>query len=91
MSYPYSAAKLGPMVIKTTVVADGNVRSIFKSTSATAGAGDTEVLAVYAIGPFETARFKDSNGQINVARGITTAGGASHSSDAQYIAGILIP
>jgi len=91
MSYPYSAAKLGRVVIKTTVVGDGHARSIFKSTNSSAGAGDTEVFAIYAIGPFETARFKDSDGKINICRGITTAGGASHSSDAQYIAGILIP
>ena len=92
MAYPFWPNQgLGRFVVKTAAVSDGHARSIFKSTSATAGAGDTEVLAVYALGPFETARFKDSDGYINVCRGITTAGGASHSSDAQYIAGVLIP
>lgn len=87
MSYPYSAAKLGRVQIKTTMCADGNDRSKFLSTVA----ADTEVFGISVIGPFETARFKDSNGQINVCRGVNTAGNASHSTDAQYIAGILIP
>lgn len=85
-AYPYSAAELGRSRIKTTVVTDGHTRSIFRSTVV----GTTEVFAVYAVGPFETARYKDSDGYINVARAITTAGGVS-SSDPFYIAGLLIP
>lgn len=85
--YPYSAAKLGRMKITTTVVTDGDTRSKFRSTVA----ADTEVWAIYALGPFETARFKDSDGYINVCRGITAAGSASHSSDTFWIAGVLIP
>jgi len=83
------------MMIKTTVVSDGHARSKFKSTIST-GKGatdscDTEVWAIYAMGPFETERFKDSNGHINICRGITTVGGASHSSDEQHICAILLP
>jgi len=85
-AYPYSAAELGRSRVKTTVVTDGNVRSIFRSTVV----ATTEVFAVYALGPFETARYKDSDGYINVARAITTAGGVS-SSDPFYVAGLLIP
>jgi hypothetical protein len=86
-AYPYSASKLGRMQIKTTIAAKGAVRSKFRTTVA----ADTEVYAVFALGPFETARFKDSDGYINVARGKLTAGLASHSSDTHYIAAILIP
>lgn len=85
--YPGSAAKLGRMMIKTTKEVDGATRSKFLSTVA----ADTEVFAIYALGPFETARFADSDGYINVCRGITTVGAASHSSDAQWIAAIQIP
>ena len=91
MKYPYSGFKIGRMNIKTTVCADGNRKSAFKSTYSSAGAGDTEVFGIIALGPFETARFKDSDGYINVCRGKTPAGSASGSSDEFYIAGILIP
>ena len=85
--YPYSAAELGRMKIQTTVETDGALRSRFRSTVA----ADTEVFAVFALGPFETARFKDSEGHINVCRGVTPAGGVSQSSNEQYVAAILIP
>ena len=85
-TYPFTAQSLGRMKIQTTKEVDAATRSKFRSTVA----ADTEVFAVYALGPFETARFKDKDGYINVCRGITTTGEASHSSDAQYIAGILI-
>ena len=87
MSYPYTAAGIGRMKIQTTLVGDAQKQSKFRTTVA----ADTEVFAIFAIGPFETARFKDSNGQINVARGKLTAGAASHSSDTHYISAILIP
>jgi hypothetical protein len=86
-AYPYSASKLGRMQIKTTIAAKGALRSRFRTTVA----ADTEVYCVFALGPFETARFKDSDGYINVTRGKLTAGLASHSSDMHYIAAILIP
>ena len=85
--YPYSAAELGRMKVQTTVETDGALRSRFRSTVA----ADTEVFALFALGPFETARFKDSEGHINVCRGITTGGGVSQSSNEQYVAAILIP
>jgi len=87
MHYPYSASKLGRMRIKTTIAADAAKQSRFRSTVA----ADTEVYGIYAIGPFETARFKDSDGYINVCRGKTTGGAASGSSDTFYIAAIMIP
>ncbi len=87
MAYPYSAGNLGRMKIQDTACADGNDRSKFRSTVA----ADSEVFGISVLGPFETARFKDSDGHINVCRGITAAGGASHSTDTQYIAAILIP
>jgi hypothetical protein len=87
MYYPFSAAKLGRMKIKTTAASDAHLMSKFRSTVA----ADTEVFGIICYGPFETARFKDSDGYINVCRGKVTAGGASHSSDTFYIAGILIP
>ena len=87
MAYPYSAAGLGRMKIQTTLVVDGQAQSKFLSTVA----ADTEVFGIFALGPFETARFKDSNGQINVARGVLTAGAASHSSDEHFVSAILIP
>jgi len=86
-AYPFSAAKLGRMNIKTTVEIDGAARSKFRSTVA----ADTEVFCIYSFGPFETARFKDSDGYINVCRGKTAGGGASNSSDEQHIAALLIP
>lgn len=87
MNYPYSAGKLGRVNIKTTACADANKRSRFRSTVA----ADTEVFGISVLGPFETARYKDSDGYINVCRGKQTAGAASHSSDTFWIAGILIP
>lgn len=86
-AYPFSAGKIGRMKIKTTAASKAAIRSKFRSTVA----ADTEVWAIYALGPFETARFKDSDGYINVCRGKATAGLASGSSDTFYISGILIP
>ena len=82
MSYPYSAGGLPRYKIGTTACGDGNAKNRFQTTVA----ADTEVVGIIAIGPFETARFKDSNGQINVCRGKTAA-----ETLPQYIAAILIP
>lgn len=87
MHYPFSASKLGRMKIKTTACSDADNRSVFRTTVA----ADTEVHCIMAYGPFETARFKDSDGYINICRGKVTTGAASHSSNEQKIAGILIP
>ena len=85
--YPFSAGKLGPMAIRTTVVTDGNVRSKFLSTVV----ANTEVWAIYAMGPFEPARFADSRGYVKVCRAVSVAGNASNSSDEQQICTILVP
>ena len=82
MSYPYSAGGLPRTKINTTACADANAKNRFLSTVA----ADTEVHGIIAIGPFETARYKDSDGNINVCRGKTAA-----ATLAQYIAAILIP
>ena len=81
--YPYSAGKLGPMKINTTLVGDGHARSKFLSTVA----ADTEVFAIYCYGPFETARFADSRGYIKMSR----AKIANVSTDEQHVAAILLP
>jgi len=94
MNYPYRRDAIRRMLVKTTVEAAHSVVSVFKSTlgsSALSPAGDSEVWGIQVLGPFETERFKDSDGYINICRGITTAGGASHSSDGQYIAAVMIP
>ena len=85
--YPYSAAKLGPLQIKTTASTRADPSAKFQSTVA----ADTEVWAIHMLGPFETARFADSRGFIKVSRGIVAAGGVSQSSDEQHIAAILLP
>ena len=87
MHYPYTASKLGRMKIQTSVEIDGAFRSKFRSTVA----ADTEVFAIYVLGPFETARFKDSDGYINVCRGACPVGGVSQSSNEQFVAAVLIP
>ena len=93
MQYPYSAAGIGRWLIRTTAKNDADPISIFKSTDGGSSPGtleDTEVMGIYTIGPFETARFKDSDGYINMCRAKTTVGAVSDS-DAHYIAAILIP
>jgi len=85
--YPYSAGERGRMKIASTVQVIADAACKFLSTVV----ADTEVKTIWALGPFETARFKDSNGRINICRGITTAGNASHSSDEQHICAILLP
>ena len=87
MSYPYSAGKRGRMRIASTIQIKADASAKFLSTVV----ADTEVKGIWAIGPLETARFADSNGHINICRGITSAGNASHSSDEQHICAILLP
>jgi hypothetical protein len=83
---PYSAGKRGPMKVSSTVVIDAQPQSKFKTTL-----GDSEVMAIFAIGPLETARFKDSDGYIKMCRGVMPAGGVSQSSDEQQVCAILLP
>ena len=84
---PYSGALRGPMKVSSTLVTDGKPQSKFQSTVA----ADTEIFAIFAIGPLETARFKDSDGYINMCRGVMPVGGVSQSSDEQHVCAILLP
>jgi len=86
-AYPYSAARLGRIKVRSSVEVAAAARSKFRSTIV----ADTEVFAIFAIGPVETARFKDSNGRIHVCRGVTSVGGVSQSSNEQHICAILLP
>ena len=87
-AYPFTAGRLGRLRLRNSTIApDGQARSKFQSTIAL----DTHVFAIYALGPFETARFKDSNGRIHVCRGVTSVGGVSQSSNEQHICAILLP
>ena len=64
MQYPYSAGKHGRMKMLSTIEVVGASQNAFLSTKV----ADTETLTIFAAGPFETARFKDSDGYINVCR-----------------------
>jgi hypothetical protein len=96
MNYPFSAAGLGSAVgkfggnrlkIKSTATTRADPAAVIMDTVVL----DTEVWDIRCFGPFETARFKDSDGYINVCRGIVTTGAASHSSDEHKICAILLP
>ena len=83
MQYPYSAGKHGRMKLYTTIQVGGASISRFKSTLT----ADTEVMAIYAAGPIETARFKDSDGYINVCRAKDSKSGSIE----HMICAILLP
>jgi hypothetical protein len=85
--YPFSAGQRGRMKIASTVQVKADAAAKFLTTVV----ADTEVKSIWALGPFETARFKDSDGYINMCRGKVTAGQASHSSDEQHVCAILLP
>ena len=86
-AYPYSAAERGRIKILSTVQVKADPAAKFLTTVV----ADTEVKSIYALGPFETARFKDSAGRIHMCRGISAAGLASHSSNEMHVCAILIP
>ena len=86
-AYPYSAAKQGRMLLQTTLEVLAQPEGKFMSTVV----ADTEVWGIFALGPFETARFKDSDGRIHLTRGVTTAGGDSIGSEEQHACAILLP
>jgi len=86
-AYPFSAGKLGRLKVRTTASTRADPSAKFLSTVV----ANTEVWAIHAMGPFETARFADSRGYIKVCRGKVDAGGVSQSSDEQQICAILIP
>ena len=85
--YPYSAGQRGRMKILSTVQVKADPAAKFLTTVV----ADTEVKSIYCLGPFETARFKDSLGRIHMCRGVQTTGLASHSSNEMHVAAILIP
>jgi len=60
---PYSAGKLDALKVGCARVTKATAYAVLRST------GTTHLKHVYAIGPFETNRFKDSDGYINIAKG----------------------
>ena len=76
--YPYSAAKIGPLKVGSSVTIKATAFTKMRAT------GSTDLMAVSVLGPFETARFKDSDGYMNIAKyafGSTTA----------FVGAILLP
>jgi hypothetical protein len=61
----YSGSKRGRMKIKTAKTTKGSSYARFRSTAT------TKLMHLMALGPFETARFKTSNGYIRLAKGKT--------------------
>lgn len=61
----YSANKLYRMKFKTSKAAKGNTYTRFRTS------GTTKLVTIEALGPFETARFKDTDGYINFCKRIT--------------------
>lgn len=74
----YSAGELGALRVGCAKVTKGTAYAHLRSTAT------THLKSLYVIGPFETARFKDSDGYINIAKG-------KEGSSATYIAPILLP
>jgi hypothetical protein len=62
---PYSAGKLGRLKIEVSSANSGTEAAHFRTT------GSTNLVSISALGPFETARFKDADGQINICKAIT--------------------
>ena len=70
LNYPYSAGKLGPLKVGSSQTLAATAFTKMRSS------GSTLLMAVSVLGPFETARFKDSDGYMNIAKyafGSTTA------------------
>jgi hypothetical protein len=74
----YSAGKLNQMKVNCARVTKGTAYAKLRSTAS------THLKSLYAIGPFETARFKDSDGYINIAKG-------KEGSSVTFICPILLP
>ena len=74
----FSGAALNRMKMKVAKNAKGTVYSMFRASSS------TRLMSIAICGPFETARFKDSDGYINFAK-------AKTGSTASRVAAILIP
>lgn len=75
---PYSAGELGALRVGCAKVTKGTAYAKLRSTAS------THLKHVYALGPFETARFKDADGYINISKG-------KEGSSVTFIAPILLP
>jgi hypothetical protein len=75
---PYSGSLKGRMKLKIAKYAKATSESRFRSS------GTTKLMAISVLGPFETARFKDSDGYINFAK-------AKTGSSRALISAILLP
>jgi len=75
-AYPYSAAKVGRLKLKSTAA----------SAKAHLTAAANKTIQISAFGPFETARFKTSQGYVKFAKGKAALDGAL-----TRVAAILIP
>jgi len=74
----YSARKLGRLKIKQPKYVKAKAQSKFRSS------GTTKLYVVSALGPFETARFKDTDGFIYLTK-------AKLGTTVAYVAAILLP
>jgi hypothetical protein len=74
----YSGAALNRMKLTQVLTTKGHAANAFRSS------GSTRLVSITALGPFETARFKDSDGYINFAKAIT-------GSSVGEVTAILIP
>jgi len=73
----FSAAGLNRMKMRTTIAVKAKAYTKFRSTHS------TRLVTFDVLGPFETARFKDSDGHINFAK--------STGSTSTRVAAILVP
>lgn len=74
----FSDGKRGRMKIKQAKYANGKAQSAFRATST------TRTMSIAMLGPFETARFRTSDGRIYIAK-------AKTGSTASRLAAILLP
>ena len=74
----FSNSKLNRMKVKIAKAAKASDQARMRSS------GSTRLLTVNVLGPFETARFKDTDGYINYTKAIT-------GSTIAYAAAILLP
>ena len=74
----YSNSKLNRMKVKVAKAAKASDEASFRST------GSTRLMTINALGPFETARFKDTDGFINFTKAIT-------GSTVAFVSAILLP
>lgn len=78
MNRPYSDGKMKRLKVKVPKYAKANACAKFRSS------GTTKLYVVSAMGPYETARFKDSDGYIYLTK-------AKLGTTVAYVAAILLP